>query len=186
MQPPPTPTPPVRSLLTCPARRLTKGRKKRPVPPDWVTPEDIASLTNAGEQELEKVPKPTSLALDPDMAVAVVGGSSGESRGAVQTVWVAENKLLKEFEVDQPVTAVLPTDQEDIIVGTSMGSVRSYVNGQLVAQMDEHLGSAVTALCMHPVKRIIASVGEDKKFAFYDVAENKVLARLSTDSGTST
>lgn len=55
-------------------------------------------------------------------------------------------------------------------------------NGSEIASFSDHAGPA-TGLAMHPSKEILASVGSDKSFVFYDLANLQRATRVYTNSG---
>lgn len=70
------------------------------------------------------------------------------------------------------------------IIATSSGTIKVFEDGNEVAAFKSHAG-AVNALAMHPSGEILASVGTDKSFVFYDLLNKKTVTQVSTDSGLS-
>lgn len=68
------------------------------------------------------------------------------------------------------------------IVGTSSGTIKTFENGIEVSEFSGHAG-AVTALALHPSGEILASVGADKNYTFYDLTSSVQVLQISTDSG---
>ncbi|RKU44109.1 hypothetical protein DL546_002464 [Coniochaeta pulveracea] len=153
--------------------RLSKSRKKRPLPEGWATPEEISSLT---QTQHEKVTVPSTTSLDVEDAHAVISGSGGD----VAIYSLEAGKAERALQIGSPITDTLWT-QTKIIFGTQKGEVKVYENGSEVASLSEHAGT-VTGLALHPGGRILASTGVDKSFAFYDLGSLRTVFRSFTDS----
>lgn len=70
------------------------------------------------------------------------------------------------------------------IVGKSSGEVSVLNNGAPVASFTSHAG-AVTGLALHPCGDLLLSVGVDKSFVYYNLADMTVASQVYTDSGRS-
>ena len=68
------------------------------------------------------------------------------------------------------------------IVSTSAGLVKVFENGLETSSFSGHAGE-VTALALHPSGEILASVGVDKSYIFYDLTSSVQALQISTDSG---
>ncbi|KAK3334166.1 hypothetical protein B0T19DRAFT_449367 [Cercophora scortea] len=154
-------------------QRLTKGRKKRPVPAEWATPDDVASLQQIAQKDLS-VTQASTLALESDFAA--IGGLDG----TLDIYSLSNNEVERSLKVGEPVTATVWVDNK-IILGTAKGAVQSYFNGEVTNTFREHSGP-VTGLSVHPGGRIVASVGTDKSFVFYDSEAGARVSRVYTDT----
>lgn len=68
------------------------------------------------------------------------------------------------------------------VLATASGEVAILKGGQKAASFTSHAGG-VSALSLHPSGDILASVGlQDKTIVFYDLAQQKELTRIITDS----
>ena len=67
------------------------------------------------------------------------------------------------------------------VIATSSGSVKVYDNGSEMS-FSGHAGEA-TALAVHTSGDLLASVGVDKSYIFYDLTSSKVAFQVYTDSG---
>lgn len=148
---------------------LTKSRKKRPVPAGWTSGDDIATFA---PQVSESLPVPQATSLGIESGYAAVGGLKGDA--AIFST--ATGQLERSLKVDEPVTDTLWTDTK-VAFATSKGSVKIFESGAEVASFSEHAGAA-TSLAMHPGKAILASVGTDKSFVFYDLNALKRVTRV--------
>lgn len=148
---------------------LTKSRKKRPVPAGWASSDEIATFA---PQVSESLPVPQASSLGAESGYAVVGGLKGDA--AIFST--ATGQLERSLKVDEPVTDTLWTDTK-VAFATSKGSVKIFESGNEVASFSEHAGAA-TSLAMHPGKAILASVGTDKSFVFYDLNALKRVTRV--------
>lgn len=156
--------------------KLSKSRRKRPVPKEWATADAIESYSAVATSE-PLYPGSKSLAVDTSGEIAVVGGSDG-----IAGVYsLSEGKLLQALKVGGSVTdAVFFGDQP--VVASSNGSVKIFGNGKEVAALSSHAGAA-TSLALHPSGEILASVGVDKSFVFYDLPGAKAVTQVYTECG---
>ena len=158
------------------ARRLSKTRRKRAVPDDWATPNVISNFTPT----LESKPLYTgarTVSVHANGHMALLGGSDGTA-GVFS---ISQNHLDQELPIGSPVTDTLWAGSK-AIVGTSSGAVKAFENGVEVASFFGHAG-AVTALALHPSGDILASVGVDKSYIFYDLTSSVQVLQIYTNSG---
>jgi pre-mRNA-processing factor 19 len=155
--------------------RLSKSRKKRPVPKQWAKPDDIASFGTTAQTPLP-VPQASSIGIDPESDYAAISGLKGD----IAIYSTTADRLERSLQAGENVTDTLWTDRK-VIVSTTKGSVKVLENGAEKASFSEHAGAA-TGLAVHPSNKLIASVGLDKSFIFYDLEELQPAARIYTDS----
>jgi pre-mRNA-processing factor 19 len=151
-----------------------KGRKKRPVPQGWASSDEVAALQQVAYTDLT-VSQATSLDVESDYAA--IGGLDGK----VDIYSVQANKVERSLDVAEPITATVWTGSK-VVLATTKGSVKVFDNGNETASFQAHAG-AVTGLAMHPGGRILASVGVDKSFIFYDLETLERVSRSYTDAG---
>ena len=108
--------------------------------------------------------------------LALLGGSDG----VAGVFSISQNKLDQELPVGSPVTDTLWAGSK-AIVGTSSGTVKVFENDVEVSSFSGHAG-AVTALALHPSGDILASVGVDKSYIFYDLTSFVQVLQMYTDS----
>lgn len=156
--------------------RLSKGRRRRPTPEGWVTPDEISSFDTETTNSLP-VPEATSIALEG--SYAALAGLKGQA--AVYSI--EADKLERQIPVDEPVVDTLWTGSK-VIFATYGGTVKVFEAGVEAAQATEHAGPA-TALSVHPGGKILASVGSDKSVVFYELETLKRVSRAYADSGES-
>ncbi|KAL4723853.1 hypothetical protein ACLX1H_009498 [Fusarium chlamydosporum] len=152
---------------------LSKGRKKRPVPEGWATGEEISAFESATTHSL---PVPDATALSVGGASAAIGGLKGQAVIYSTT----EDKVELSIPVEEPVTDAAWAETR-VVFATGQGSVKVFEEGNQVASLSEHAGAA-TAVSVHPSGEILASVGTDKSIVFYDLVEQKRVARAYTDA----
>ncbi|KAK3954547.1 Diaminopimelate epimerase-like protein [Pseudoneurospora amorphoporcata] len=150
-----------------------KGRKKRPVPEGWATPEDVSALQQTAYTDLP-VTQATSLALN--AGYAAVGGLDGK----VDLYSVEAKAHERSLEIGEPVTATVWISNK-VVSATSRGSVKAVEGGVETGSVTEHAG-VVTGLAVHPGEQILASVGVDKGIIFYDLQSLQRVARVYTDA----
>jgi len=154
-------------------RRLTKGRKKRPVPQGWASSDDVAGLQQVAYTDLT-VSQASSL--DTESDYAAIGGLDGK----LDIYSIQANTVERSLDVGEPVTATAWTGSK-VILATSKGSVKVFDSGSETASFQVHAG-AVTGLSVHPGGRLLASVGVDKSFVFYDLETLQHVSRGYTDA----
>ncbi|KAI0177335.1 WD40-repeat-containing domain protein [Pestalotiopsis sp. NC0098] len=157
--------------------KLSKSRKKRPVPEGWASAEDVSSfgVTTENSSEIEQ---PTTLSVEEDYAA--IGGPSGN----VAIYSIEADKVERSLPVGEPVTDSIWKDSR-VVFATAKGSVKVYESGNEVAAFSDHAGPA-TGLAMHPSGEILASVGADKSFVFYDLVGLKRATRVFSNSSLTT
>jgi WD40 repeat protein len=148
--------------------RLSKTRRKRPVPEGWATAEAISAYK----------PTESTDALYPGGKVLSVN-ASGDSvlvetaEGTVGVFSLSQKKIIHTLQTDGHVTNVLWAG-EKAVVASSTGSVKVFESGKEIANFNSHAGAA-TGLALHATGDIVASVGEDKSYALYDLTTNGVI-----------
>lgn len=151
-----------------------KGRKKRPIPQGWASTDEVAAFQQVAYTDLT-VSQASSL--DVESGYAAIGGLDGKA----DIYSVQANKVERSLDIGEPVTATAWTGSK-VILATSKGTVKVFDSGNETASFQAHAG-AVTGLSVHPGGRILASVGVDKSFAFYDLDSLERVSRGYTDAG---
>ena len=105
----------------------------------------------------------------------IVGGSDG----VAGIFSISENKLQNSFKAGSAVTDAAWYGA-DAVISTASGAVKVFGNSETT--FSSHAGS-VNGLAMHPCGEILASVGVDKSFVFYDLVGGKAISQVYTDSG---
>ncbi|GAW11873.1 hypothetical protein ANO14919_012260 [Xylariales sp. No.14919] len=153
--------------------RLSKSRKKRPVPEGWATPDDITTFSVEISNSLP-IANPTTLTSEGEYGA--VGGLEGE----VAIYSVEADKLERSFTVGEALTDSI-WEGSRIFFSTAKGSVKVFESGNEIASFTDHAGPA-TGLAMHPSKAILASIGVDKSFVFYDLENLRRATRVYTNA----
>lgn len=154
--------------------RLSKSRRKRPVPQGWADTEAIEkfNITNASKP---LYPGASSIAVDEAGELVLSGGSDG-----IASVYsISGNKVQQTFEAGAAITDAVWYGSQPV-VSTSSGTVKVFGDGE--ATFTSHAGSA-NGLALHPGGGILASVGVDKSFVLYDLEAGKAVTQIYTDSG---
>ena len=94
---------------------------------------------------------------------------------------ILQNELVQELDAGSPVTDALWVGSTAVLA-TSAGTIKLFENGVEESSFSGHAGE-VTALALHPSGEILASVGLDKNYIFYDLKSATQVLRVSTDSG---
>lgn len=107
--------------------------------------------------------------------LVIIGGSEG-----VTGIYsIPENKVQQSFKTGSAVTDAVWYGSQPV-VSTSSGAVKVF--GESEVTFTSHAGSA-DGLALHPSGDILASVGVDKSFVFYDLPSSKAVTQVYTDSG---
>lgn len=109
--------------------------------------------------------------------LVIVGGSEG----AAGVYSIAEEKVQQSLEAGSAVTDAVWYGSQPV-VSTASGAVKVF--GQDETTFTSHAGSA-NGVALHPSGDILASVGVDKSFVFYDLVTGKAITQVYTDSGMS-
>ena len=157
--------------------RLSKTRRKRAIPNDWATPETLQSFTPVSGTK-SAFPGSQNVALDASGDLVLFGGRDGKA-GIFS---IRQDKLVQEFQINSPITDVLWVGGKTALA-TSAAAVKIFENGVEAFTFSGHAGE-VTALALHPSGEILASVGVDKTYIFYDLTSLAQALQVITDSGT--
>lgn len=154
--------------------RLSKSRRKRPIPKEWADSELIEKFGVATTSKA-LYPGAKSLAVDEAGDLVVFGGKDG----VVGIFSIPENKIVESFKAGGAVTDAVWYGNRPV-VSTASGMVKVF--GDDEPMFTSHAGSA-NGLALHPSGDILASVGVDKSFVFYDLLRGKAVTQVYTDSG---
>ena len=94
---------------------------------------------------------------------------------------MSRRSLEQELAVGAPVTDGVWVGST-AAVATSAGTVKIFDSSAEVSSFSVHAGP-VTALAVHPSGDILASVGMDKTYVFYDLSTSTKALQISTNSG---
>ena len=156
--------------------RLSKTRRKRSIPEDWVTPDVIQTFTVAKRsQPLKRGVK--SIALDASGDLALLGGADGS--GSVFSI--SNDEISYTLEVGPGTITDVLWAHTRAVFATSKGKIEVFDQGTKAASFASHAGS-VTAVALHPSGEILASVGSDKSYTLYDLPAGTQATQVYTDS----
>ena len=135
---------------------------------DWANAETLEAL------KPEKLSDPLFtgsrfLSVDASGDLVLLGGSNGDA-GVFS---VSQKKLVQTIKGAGGSIADGLWAGDRTVLATSTGSVRVYSDGAEVSRFSGHAGG-VTSLSLHPSGEILASVGVDKSYIFYDLASSSV------------
>ena len=155
---------------------LMKTRRKRPVPEEWATADNISLYkstssvkTNCSNGVVLDVRKSDNSAL------------IGSRKGGAFIVQSSNNSVESVAADSESVTAGIWVGSR-VAVGTANGKVTIIEKGQEVTSFNAH-STAVSGLSLHPSGEILASTSSDRSYALYDLEANKVLTQVQTGSG---
>jgi pre-mRNA-processing factor 19 len=106
---------------------------------------------------------------------AIVGGSDG----VVGIYSIPEKEVQQSYKAGSVITDAVWYGNQPI-VSTTAGTVKIF--GEEETTFTSHAGSA-NGLALHPSGDILASVGVDKSFVFYDLPNKAAVTQVYTDSG---
>lgn len=155
--------------------RLSKSRRKRPVPEGWATAEAISAYQPT-ETSQSLYPGSKILAVNSSGELALIGGVDG----VVGVYSLSEKSVTHTIQADGPVTDAIWASEKPVLA-SSTGSVKVFENGNEVASFKLHSGAA-TALAVHATGDIVASVGTDKSYVLYDLAAKSVITQIFADA----
>lgn len=156
--------------------RLSKTRRKRPVPETWVTPEILETFEpKPASQAIVQDPK--SLSVDTTGDSIIVGG-----KGSAVVYSMSQRSVVHTLDCGKSSVLASALAGERPVLGLSSGSVKIFDKATELASFSAHSG-AVTALALHPCGDVLASVGVDKSFVIYDLQTMKQIKQQYTDSG---
>ncbi|KAH8806411.1 WD40-repeat-containing domain protein [Hyaloscypha sp. PMI_1271] len=157
--------------------KLSKSRRKRPVPKEWADAELIEKFGVATTSKA-LYPGAKSLAVDEAGQLVVFGGNDG----VAGIFSIPENKVVESFKAGAAVTDSVWFGNQPV-VSTASGAVKVFGDSEI--SFASHAGSA-NGLALHPSGDILASVGVDKSFVFYDLPGGKAVTQVYSDSELTT
>ena len=158
---------------------MSKTRRKRAIPEDWADADIIQSLKPKRTSE-SLYPGSRSLALDKSGDIALLGGSDG-----VAAVFsVSHSEVLQTLKGGGGGITGGLWAADRVVIATSTGNVKVFDDGSEVSSFSGHAGEAAS-IALHPSGEILASVGIDKSYIFYDLEASKIATQVYTDSGKS-
>ncbi|KAF2838072.1 ubiquitin-protein ligase E4 [Patellaria atrata CBS 101060] len=156
--------------------RLSSTRRKRPVPEDWATEENIQSFESTLTTD-PVAPGSRTLALNQAGDMALLGGEEGSA-----TLYSLPQKAVTgtlDLEKGIATDGLWWNDRQ--VVATSTGAVKVFEDVKEIAQLGSHAGAA-TAVSLHPCGDLLASTGVDKSYMLYDLSTMKVVSHIFTET----
>ena len=156
--------------------RLSKTRRKRTVPEDWATAETIENLKPSKSSKPQH-PGASAIAIDSTGELAVFGGADGD----VTVYSISKAKAMHHVKAGAAVTDALWAGKT-AVVSTASGEIKGFSGKKEAFSFSGHAGQA-TALALHPCEEILASVGVDKSYIFYDLTSLSQILQITTNTG---
>ena len=163
--------------ITATQERLSATRRKRPVPEDWATGNELQGFDVKAQVDTQFTGAKT-LASDTTGDFFLCGDSDGTmgifdlQQGAFTT--------RSNLGAGAVLGGVWCNDKQ--AVSTASGVVAVAQEGAVQAKFQQHAGAA-TALACHPSGDVLVSVGFDKSYIVYDLSAMKVATQVFTDVG---
>ena len=159
--------------------RLEKTRRKRPVPEDWATEDEVSTIKPRGSSE-PLYPGGKFLSIDESGDLALVGGSDG-----IAGVYsMPQNRILQPLKGGGGSITGGVWAGAKAVISTSAGRVKIFQGQEEVASFGTHAGN-VSAMALHPSGDMVASVGVDKSYVLYDLTTSTVGTQVYSNSGMS-
>ena len=144
--------------------RLSKTRRKRSIPNEWIT-SDALQTFKVVENSAPLYSGATSVPLNTNDALALIGGTNG-----IAGVYsLSQKKVVYELDVGAGAITDATWVGGRAVFATVTGHVKIFEDRSEVASFKGHNGE-VTALAVHPSNEILASVGVDRSYIFYDLS----------------
>ena len=178
-------------------KRLSKGRKKRPLPEGLAAPEALGGYGLLGTHPVHQTTKPGVAALDvylpgagdeaaagPGAAQLVTGGKDTK----VSVVSAAGKRLQSLAGHKKPVAAVAFVGSRDVVAsGSGDATCKVWRKGgtgkyACVSTFADH-AAGVTAVSAHPSGKYLVSASLDAAWGFYDLEAGECLARAAGAGG---
>lgn len=155
--------------------RLSKSRRKRPVPEGWATSEAISAYKPSESTE-PFYPGGKTLSVNSSGDSALVE----TAEGIVGVFSLSQKQVIQTLQISGPVTDAIWAG-EKAVVASSTGTVQVFEGNMEVASFNSHAGAA-TSLALHATGDIVASVGADKSYVLYDLTTNAVIVQNFNDA----
>ena len=107
----------------------------------------------------------------------LLGGSDGQ----LGVYSIPDKAFTEQLNAGSQVTDTLWLGTK-VVASTSTGIVKVFESGRETATFGGHAGE-ITAIASHPSGDILASVGVDKSYIFYDLTTSTIATQVVTDSG---
>ena len=115
--------------------------------------------------------------MDKSGDLALFGGVDGD----VTVYSISKAKVMHHAQAGAAVTDVLWVGKT-AVVSTAAGEVKGFNGKKEAFSFTGHAGES-TALALHPCEEILASVGVDKSYIFYDLSSSSQVLQISTNTG---
>jgi pre-mRNA-processing factor 19 len=155
--------------------RLSKSRRKRPIPEGWATSESISAYKPSESTE-SFYPGGKTLSINSSGDSALVE----TAEGVVGVFSLSQKQIVQTLQINGPVTDAIWAG-EKAVVASSTGSVQVFEGNKEAARFSSHAGTA-TSLALHATGDIVASVGADKSYVLYDLTTNAAIMQNFSDA----
>ena len=178
-------TPEMQAAFEATAKTLSKGRKKRPVPPGYSDADSVAAYTELASKSVHAA---GAVCLDAHSTEALLatGGADGtvavfsSANGALKAQSTAKKAHAK------PVTAVKLHPSRPLVLSASAdGSMRigsAAGKGETVRTMTAH-SAGVSGLTLHATGDFAVSTSADRSWALVDLERGATVLRSGNDAG---
>lgn len=157
--------------------RLSTTRRKRPVPEEWATGNELQTFDVKASVDTQFTGAKT-LASDSTGDFFLCG----DSDGTMDIFDLQQGAFTTRSNLGAGAILGGAWCNDKQAVSTSTGIVAVAQDGAVLAKFHQHAGAA-TAVASHPSGDILVSVGYDKSYIVYDLSSLKVATQVFTDIG---
>lgn len=158
-------------------QKLSSTRRKRAVPEDWATSDEIAAYKVKSSVDTQFTGA-RALAVDSSGDLFV----TGDSDGAIGIYDLKQNAFVTRSNLAAGAITAAAWARDTAVVSTGNGAVVATAEGVVKASFHHHSGAA-TDLAVHPTGDLVVSVGVDKRYVLYDLHDSTVLSQVYSDTG---
>ncbi|KAL7266932.1 hypothetical protein RUND412_010502 [Rhizina undulata] len=163
----------VKEKIEVTMKEKSATRRKRAVPEDWATPDDISTYKEIFTSD-PLYPGATSLSLDPTGELVLLGGKDG-----VAGIYsLSQQVLVVALKADDGAVTDVAWAGKRAVTAYANGTVKIWnEKGDDSVAVRSHAGE-VRAISLHPCGELLASVGVDKSWVLYDLEAGKAVAQV--------
>ncbi|KAK4505666.1 hypothetical protein PRZ48_003631 [Zasmidium cellare] len=163
------------ATITETQERLSSTRRKRPVPEDWATADEIQTYDVKSSVD-SQFTGAKILAVDQTGDFFL----SGDSDGTIGIYDLQQGAFTTRSNLGSGAILGGTWCNDKQAVSTSTGVVAVAQEGAVQAKFQQHAGAA-TAVASHPSGEVLVSVGYDKSYIVYDLASLRVATQVFGD-----
>jgi pre-mRNA-processing factor 19 len=158
--------------------KLSKTRKKRHAPENWITAQELAESEEEKPSWTEKLKAPCSALAEGSNESGLI--AFGDESGTAHVYGLAQSAGVR-LDLGSRITDAVAWEDQAIF-SLASGSIVIEGLDQEPTTFSVHAGTA-TGVSLHPTGDILGSVGSDSSYVLYDLSQEKPVTRVFADSG---